>query len=116
MAEKTIAGYEYGSSLTYRVKPLFAFGGFYQASIGRESERMTVNNPFYGILVSAPLRKCDQMNFYANTRIGLVNQNFMVIVPGIETEIQIFKTISLGIGMSMRKGFLSANTNIKMKL
>ena len=116
LVEKTITGYEYGSAVAFRTKSQFSFGAFYQGNIARTPERTQVVNPFYGLLLTAPLLKCDRINFHANTRVGFVNKTFMVIVPGIETEIKIFNALSFGIGMSVRKGFVSANGNMKVKI
>lgn len=116
LVEKTITGYEYGSALTFRTKSQFSFGAFYQGNIAKTPENTQIINPFYGMLLTAPLLKCDRLNFHANTRIGFVNNIFLAVVPGIETEIKVFNALSLGIGMSIRKGFLSANGNIKFKI
>src|SRR4051812_40755513 len=92
-AEKTIAGYEYGCALTFRTKSQFFFGTFYQTTFKRSSENIQVSNPFYGLVASAPLMKCDRMNFHANTRIGLINKTFLVMIPGIETELKLSNAI-----------------------
>jgi hypothetical protein len=116
LMEKTISENEFGAAITYRSKRLFGIGGFYQGSIDRNSEKLKVQDPFYGAVVSIAMLKCDRLNFHANTRIGFVNKNFLVVVPGVETEIRLFKAVGLGIGISIRRGFVAVNTSIKIKL
>jgi hypothetical protein len=116
LLEKTISGNELGAAITYRSKRSFAIGGFYQGSINPNPEELKVQNPFCGAAISMALLKCDRLNFHANTRIGFVNKNFLVVVPGVETEIHLFKTVGLGIGISIRKAFVAANTSIKIKI
>ena len=111
--EKTITGVEYGSGIYYRNRAAFTCGIFYQTGIEPKAETFQRVNPFYGVGASVPLVKCDRMIFNANTRVGFVNKNFLVCVPGLETEIKLFKKISFSVGMSMRRGAVSANTSLK---
>lgn len=116
IVEKTVTGYEYGSAMMVRSVRGFAWGAFYQGGFERSAEGTAMANPFYGSTVYVPVVKCDRLNLLLNTRVGIVNRKFLVIVPAVETEIKLVDAVSLGIGMSLRRGFLAANTSIKCKL
>jgi|GEM_PF-1315733 hypothetical protein len=106
--EKTVAGNQYGTQLLFQTKNKWNFGGFYQTSLQHSSEGIQSANPFFGIAVSAPLVKSEKINFQFNTRCGIVNQLFVVVVPGLETELKVSKTISLSTLMSIRMSYPSA--------
>jgi N-acetylneuraminic acid mutarotase len=114
--EKTVAGNQYGALLMFQTKKLWSVGGFYQASLTRTGEGVQTSNPFYGISVNAPLVRAGKMNLYANGRFGVVNQNFLVIVPGLETEVRVSRWISVSALMSMRMSYPSAAARISIKL
>ncbi len=115
MAEKTINSYQYGSSVSVEVKSQWRFGGFYQTSLSRQ-EQIRPHEHFWGVMVSAPLMKADRITFYSNVRIGIVNKYFLVMCPAVVTELKISKRFNINVGMSIRKGYLSAQTSLNIKI
>ena len=85
--EKTIAGNQYGSQLSFETKGQWNVGGFYQTSWQQTTEGIKFINPFYGITINAPLAKSERINFYVNVRAGVVNQRFLVVAPELETKL-----------------------------
>lgn len=114
--EKVINGIEYGTGIYYKNRAAFSCGVFYQTSFAGKTESYRSINPFYGLRASAPLAKSDRLTFSANVRVGFVNKNFLICAPGLETDIRLLRKVSLGVGMSVRKGAMSANTNLKFSL
>jgi hypothetical protein len=110
--EKTVAGNQYGLQLSIENKMQWSFGGFYQASWQPGETGMQFTNPFYGIIVNAPLVKSDRINFYFNTRLGLVNDQFFVVVPGFDTRLKLSSCLSFSIGSSLRMTYPSASARI----
>jgi len=106
--EKTVAGNQYGTQLLFKTKSNWNFGGFYQSSLQRNPEGIQLLNPFFGVSASAPLVQTDKLSFHFNTRCGIVNQVFVVVVPGLETELKVSKTISVSAMMSVRMSYPSA--------
>lgn len=115
MAEKTINSYQYGASVSMEVPSQWRFGGFYQTSLSRQ-EQAGHREDFWGMTVSAPLMKADRITFYGNARIGIVNKYFMVACPALVTELKLLKRFHLNVGMSIRKGYLSAQTSLNIKI
>ncbi|MBS1509010.1 MAG: hypothetical protein JSS79_20400 [Bacteroidetes bacterium] len=114
--EKTVAGNQYGSLLVFQTKRLWSIGGFYQSSVTRTSEGIQTSNPFYGVSISAPLVRSGKINLLANGRVGVVNEDFLVVVPGLETEVKISRSISVSSLMSIRMSYPSAALRIAIKI
>lgn len=106
--EKTATRCLYGGGLTFETKRKWGLGGFYQASIQHEAkEGAKLNDAFYGILFQVPLAKTQRIDFFATARLGIVNENFFVAVPGLETRIQTWRKLSTVFSMGYRVGYPS---------
>ena len=115
MVEKTINSYQYGGSVSWEVSSQWRFGGFCQTSSSKQ-EKIRPSNCFWGMTVSAPIVKAYRITFYSNLRIGIVNKYFLVVCPAVITELKISKLFNIGVGMSIRNGYLSAQTSMNIKL
>ena len=115
MVEKTINCYQYGASVSMEVPSQWRFGGFYQTSLSAQ-EQIRHREHFWGMTISAPLMKADRITFYGNARMGIVNKYFLVVCPAVVTELKILKRFHLTVGMSIRKGYLSAQTSLNIKI
>ena len=116
LIEKTVAGSQYGFSVLFQSKRHWQWGTFYQAALNYTRDGGQLVNPFYGISLSAPMAKAERLTFYANARCGVVNELFIAIVPGLETELQLTKKISFSALMSMRMSYPSAQLKITFSL
>jgi len=115
MVEKTINSSQYGASVSMQISSQWRFGGFYQTSLSAQ-EQIRHREHFWGMTISAPLMKADRITFYGNARVGLVNKYFLVVCPAVVTELKIIKRLHLSVGMSIRKGYLSAQTSLNIKI
>lgn len=113
--EKTILEKQAGGGIYLQLPSLWRIGGFYQTTFDNKVEG-TTGGTFWGALLAVPLVKAKKMNFYFNARAGLVDNIFFVATPGVTTEIKISRHLGVDIGMSLRKGYLSANTNLNFRL
>jgi hypothetical protein len=111
--EKPVTRCLYGAGLTYETKGKWGIGGFYQTSISSEPrESMSLNDAFYGIIFQAPLAKSEKINFYATARCGLVNENFFVLVPGLETSVKTWRKLNTVFNMGYRVGYPSIGVKL----
>jgi len=115
LVEKTVAGTQYGSMLVFRSRGLWSFGGFYQSTLQEGVDGLRPAN-FCGLTVAAPLMKSGRMNFYGNVRAGLVDQTFVAVVPGLETELKLSRKFSLAATMSIRMTYPSAGVKLYIRL
>lgn len=115
LVERTVAGWQYGSSLLYENSSKWGFGAFYQSIVRRGPEGITMKNPFAGILINTPVSKSEKLNLYVHTRIGLTNNRYVVLVPGLETELKLVKHLSISGVMSFRMGYPSAMGKVNIK-
>jgi hypothetical protein len=106
--EKPVTRCLYGGALTYETKGKWGIGGFYQTSISTNpQERMSLKDAFYGVIFQVPLAKSEKISFFATARLGLVNENFFVAVPGLETSIKTWKKLNTVFNMGYRVGYPS---------
>src|SRR5258708_18701872 len=112
--EKTIVEKQAGGSICWQLPSLWRIGGFYQSTIDNRVEG-TENATFWGALLAAPIVKSGKLNFYLTIRSGYANNIFFVTTPGLLTEIKISQWLSLDTGVSIRKGYLSANTSLNFR-
>lgn len=103
--EKTVSGNHIGSSVMFQSRGKWALGVFYQFGVKQYGEDIGVTEPFYGIALLAPIVKSEKLAFCGALRSGLVEQHFVVVVPGLETLITIRKRIMVGVGLGMRMGY-----------
>lgn len=116
MTEKSVAGWQVGSVIKFQTKGKWSLGAFYQTSLTANVEDENIKDTFYGAVVYAPLVRTDKLIFYVNLRGGVVNEKFVAITPGIETEINLFKNLSFALGTSIRMQYPSATARINLKL
>jgi hypothetical protein len=113
--ESTIAGLQYGGTAMYETGKLLGFGVFFQKDTGPADEYNEVN-VFYGGQIQVPLVKSDRLGFFAVLRGGLVNDKFVVVVPGLETRIKLGKRLAIGLGTSMRMNYPSISSRLILKV
>jgi len=115
LGEKTVAGNQCGAQLSLLTKHQWCLGAFYQASWQPTNKEQPITHPFYGVSANAPLIQCDKMNFYFNIRCGVVNKYFVILAPGLETELKISKAFSVSSMMSVRMSYPSAMIRANLK-
>jgi len=114
--EKTVSGWQYGGALSFRTKNQWNFGGFYQQDFLTKPEKDSQPNNFYGLTMNIPVAKCEKLVFCFNTRLGLANRHFIVLVPGLETEVNLSERFSFSALMSVRMSYPSAALKLNVKL
>lgn len=112
--EYTVTGPHYGASLTYETGKLWGLGGFLQEAA--PSDDAATQDRFYGAVLQAPLVKSQKLSFLALLRGGFVNDKFLVIIPGLETRIDLGKRVALSAGMSFRKSYPALSSKLSLKL
>lgn len=104
--EKTATRCLYGGAVTFETKGKWGLGAFYQAGIINEAkESLKLDDAFYGVRFQVPLAKTQKIDFFATARLGMVNENFFVIVPGLETRIKTWRKLNTIFAMSYRVGY-----------
>jgi hypothetical protein len=111
-AEYTVTGVQYGGAATYATDRQWGVGIFYQSSL-----RVTESyNKYYGILLQVPIVRTPQLLLTGTLRTGIVNDQFLVIVPGLETRIELNKKIAVAFGMSVRMNYPAISSKFIVKL
>lgn len=115
-SEVTVAGTQYGSSIIYETRSAWGGGVFYQSEIKSRPEQIPSKETFMGFVAQAPLAKSKRITFLGQLRAGLANNQFVVIVPGLETKLNITSRFGTSFGMSMRMGYPSLSGKIFVSL
>lgn len=115
-SEYTVAGMQHGGSLQYETASQWALGFFYQAEFEIADEAQQPGSAFLGARLQAPLAKTQRMSFFAILRGGLINDNFVALVPGLETRVHIGRRFGTAFGMSMRMGYASISGKLFVKM
>ena len=106
VAEKTIVNYQLGAALQLQSRAGWRAGGFYQQAVTHAATEPADN--YWGLMAAAPLVKTDKLNFYLAGRAGLANRHFFTVSPALDTSIKLSKIFSTDLGLSYRKGYMSA--------
>lgn len=115
IAEKTVMGVQAGTEIGYRLKNLLTFGGFYQINVkGNEIHQRMFD--YTGGSISFVIARCDNIMIHGVVRGGLSNRRFVIITPGIETELKLTKLLSVNLGMSIRAAEAAISTKLVLNL
>ncbi|HEY4654287.1 MAG TPA: hypothetical protein VIH22_07220 [Cyclobacteriaceae bacterium] len=115
-SECTVAGSQHGATIQFESRTLWGLGIFYQAELGNGHETYIPKDTFLGMLVQAPLATAKRISFFAMLRAGFVNENFVVLVPGLETRVHISPRFGTAFGMSMRMGYAAVSGKLFVKV
>lgn len=102
MVQQTSMGFQSGYSVEYRTKIGLGIGAFFQSTNHLSFERSANNYSFYGVDMSAYIKKCGDLQLLAHLKAGLVNQNYLIATPELETRLRIFDFLKVGIGAGYR--------------
>lgn len=103
-AQETIIGLQKGYSIRKVTKKGIKMGVFHQSTQSFSFNDQANNYPFTGTEISYPLTNCGKIKLYANLKTGILNNQFIVAIPEIESEIAINKVLRAGIASSIRAG------------
>lgn len=104
--EKTVADTESQFMMGYQSKKQWAIGTFYQNSLNKFiSESNRDQSYWYGAFTTLSIAKSEKISFHAMLRAGLLDEQFVVIVPSLETKIKVSKWFSVGVASSYRQGY-----------
>ncbi len=117
--ERTVAGTESQFAMGYENKKEWSLGVFYQTKITLkpfEMQKANSSASWYGIYLSAPLVRFTKISLYAQMRTGLVENQFIVFVPSLETKVRLTQRFSVTVGSSFRHTYpaflLKANVSL----
>jgi hypothetical protein len=114
--EKAVNGNQFGGALTVETRKFWALGAFYQAGIGSQRGENILKNPFYGIVLQAPIAHVQRLSFLVLLRTGFINKNYFVVVPSFETRIRITQKMGISMGAGFRSGYPSLSAKVFVRI
>jgi hypothetical protein len=115
-AEKTVSGNQYGGSMMYETKKFWGAGVFGQTGVSHSGSENLLKDLFYGVVLQAPIAKCERISFVAIIRNGFVNEKYFVVVPSVETRIKITPKAGAAIGAGLRSGYPSLSVKLFIRI
>lgn len=100
--QQTVMGTQKGFGLRIQNQKGWGLGLIHQSTLKSSKESLGERYPFYGIEAVVPLTKCGNMRFFFTPKTGIVNEQFFILIPEVETEIKITDTFSAGITAGIR--------------
>jgi hypothetical protein len=115
--EKTVADTESQFMMGYQSKKQWAIGTFYQNSLNKFiNENTNKQSYWYGAFTTLSIAKSEKISFYAMLRAGLMSEQFVVVVPSLETKIKVSKWLAVGVASSYRQGYPAFSIKTQISL
>lgn len=70
--------------------------------------------PFVGVEVRFPLNVSDKLTLYASPKFGMVDQQFFVMIPEVQTEMRLNRIVTLVLGTGIRARQAAVSAGIKI--
>ena len=102
-AQKNVMDIQYNYDLTFRYKNFFGLGVFGQSSKYMSFEQENNNYPIIGLDMSMPVKTCEELRVLVHLKGGLVNNQFIIVTPELETRLKLFKHIHLSTSIGIRR-------------
>ena len=115
-AQKTVIGTHKGIGLKYNIKNNWALGLIYQAYELPNQERSGSSQNLKAIVLQMPIKKCEEINVLFQVQIGHIDDQFMVILPAVETQFKVLQHLWAGLNMSYRYGHPAIGARCIFKL
>ncbi|MFK7953724.1 MAG: hypothetical protein AB8B73_12830 [Ekhidna sp.] len=95
-------GLQTGYGVYYLNKNGWGVGTVFQSSIWKPTESTGTNYSFIGLEARVPIQNCSRLKLYFAPKIGLVNKDFLVFLPELQTEYLITNSFGMGVGAGVR--------------
>lgn len=103
-AQETIVGIQKGYSIRKVAKSGMKVGIFHQSTRNFSFLEDGNNYPYTGGEISYPVTSCGNIRLYATLKAGILNQQFILAVPEIESEVTLNRYVNISIASSYRAG------------
>ncbi|MGB3464886.1 MAG: hypothetical protein WBA74_06445 [Cyclobacteriaceae bacterium] len=102
--QETVMGMQNGYSIKRMSENGMKLGLFHQSNRILSFTEGSSNYPYTGAEISYPLTNCGKLRLYANLKAGLLNNQFILTVPEIESVLKINSFMSFSFASSYRAG------------
>ncbi len=114
--EVTAFGIQKGVGASYLTEGGWEYGAFYQSNDHITFEQSARNYPFYGVAIRSSILSYEKLTFIGGVKGGLVNQQFLVVTPELETLISITNWLQWGFSMGYRARYPSIGTRLAIQV
>lgn len=114
--EQNIIAVQKGVSITSAVGDRIQVGYFFQATHQLSFEQKQSNYPFHGLDLQFRVKNCNSLTLWGGLKTGLVNGQYLAVVPQLNTQVSLTRWLGLGINASYRAGHPALGTSVSFKL
>lgn len=100
--QQTVMGLQSGYQVAAKTDSGFGLGVFIQSTHHFSLESSSVNYPFYGADLIAPITSHGDLQLLVHLKSGLVNNRFWIIAPEVETRWTLSEIFSVGLTAAVR--------------
>ena len=100
--QNTTMGPQTGYGIYLKNDKGLGLGWVQQTNQWFESESLSNKHSFIGIGTLIPIQDCGKLSLMLTPKIGLVNGQFLAILPEASTTYQLFRNVRLGLGAGIR--------------
>ncbi|RED97005.1 hypothetical protein [Marinoscillum furvescens] len=102
IGQQTVMGMQSGYQVATKSSSGFGVGVFVQSSNHFSLETSPTNYPFYGASIMAPIATQGDIQILAHLKSGIVNNQFLIVSPEIETRLTLTDVFALGVTAALR--------------
>jgi hypothetical protein len=114
--QKTVLGLQKGIEAGYVNSKGWGLITFHQSALNSQNEKLGNSYNFNGLMFQAPIKQCADISVYGQLKLGIVNKNFIIIIPQLEFQMKVFNKVSLGINSSYRMAQAAIGTRLIIDL
>ncbi|NQZ75848.1 MAG: hypothetical protein HRT61_07005 [Ekhidna sp.] len=99
---KTVMGLQQGYGVRFVNDKALGVGFIYQRTVKRQVIKGGSLYPFWGVELAIPIKRCGDLRFTFLPKLGLVSNQFLVVIPEVETSFKLNRWLSAGLITGIR--------------
>jgi hypothetical protein len=115
-SEWTVGGFEAVVMSGYQTSGKWCYGLFYQKTFRSTVDATANKDVISGGYVQVPIVRCEKIDFLLTQRIGFINRNYLIYIPGLETRLRLSNRLSFSTGLAIRKTYPSLSGKITIEI
>lgn len=111
-AEQTVSGSLMETAVGLEFPSAIGTGLFIQAGRPLPGSEERFRDLYYGVYIQKSVFQSKGIAVLADLRAGLVNKNFIAVIPQLHTRVRIFRNSAVSFGTGIRHGYPSASFSL----
>ena len=100
--QQTAMGWQQGYGIYLKTDRQLGVGWVHQSNRIFSTESYASDYSFIGIGAMIPIETCGKLDLMLTPKVGLVNRQFLAMLPEVTTRYQLLRNLNLGLGAGIR--------------